>query len=185
MHHEEVPSHALTNRPVYRAATRLTVAIGDGDKMCAVIADEEPSWEPGTKIGYHAVTWGFVVGEIVRRATGKPISDVLREEVAGPREWRTSCSSPFRSPSRIGWRFWMSPSPMGWPRDGRDAADSPMFKVGPAECTTAACGNRADVRSSTIVHAGVHASTITGSARTYAAPPATLETSVWADERAA
>src|ERR671910_661151 len=56
----------------------------DWDKMCAIIADAEPWWEPGTKIGYHAVTWGYIVGEIMRRATGKPISEVLREEVTEP-----------------------------------------------------------------------------------------------------
>ena len=56
----------------------------DWDKMCAAIADAELWWEPGTKIGYHAYTFGYIVGEIVRRATGKPISQVLREEVAGP-----------------------------------------------------------------------------------------------------
>ena len=56
----------------------------DWEKMCAIIADAEPWWEAGTKIGYHAVTWGYIVGEIVRRASGKPIAQVLREEVAGP-----------------------------------------------------------------------------------------------------
>jgi CubicO group peptidase (beta-lactamase class C family) len=56
----------------------------DWQKMCAAIAAAEPWWEPGTKFGYHALTYGYIVGEIVRRATGKPISQVLREEVAGP-----------------------------------------------------------------------------------------------------
>jgi CubicO group peptidase (beta-lactamase class C family) len=56
----------------------------DWEKMCAIIADAEPWWEPGTKIGYHALTWGYIVGEIVRRATGTPISQLLWEEVAGP-----------------------------------------------------------------------------------------------------
>ncbi len=56
----------------------------DWDKMCAAIADAEPWWEPGAKTGYHAVTFGYIVGEIVRRATGKPISQILREEVATP-----------------------------------------------------------------------------------------------------
>jgi CubicO group peptidase (beta-lactamase class C family) len=58
--------------------------LGDWDKMCAAIADAELWWEPGTKVGYHAYTWGYIVGEIVRRVTGKRISQVLREEVAGP-----------------------------------------------------------------------------------------------------
>lgn len=56
----------------------------DWQKMCAAIADARPWWEPGTKAGYHAQTFGYIIGEIVRRATGKPISQVLREEVAGP-----------------------------------------------------------------------------------------------------
>ncbi|MFC5748163.1 serine hydrolase domain-containing protein [Actinomadura rugatobispora] len=56
----------------------------DWDGMCALIAGSEPWWEPGTKTAYHAHTFGYIVGEIVRRATGKPISQVLREEVAGP-----------------------------------------------------------------------------------------------------
>src|SRR5262245_4739843 len=56
----------------------------DWDKMCAAIADAEPWWEPGTKTGYHALTYGYIVGEIIRRATGKPISRVLLEDVATP-----------------------------------------------------------------------------------------------------
>ncbi|MGK4578674.1 serine hydrolase domain-containing protein [Kitasatospora sp. HPMI-4] len=58
--------------------------LADWEGMCALIAGTEPWWEPGTRTGYHAVTWGYVMGEIVRRATGKPISQVLREEVAEP-----------------------------------------------------------------------------------------------------
>jgi CubicO group peptidase (beta-lactamase class C family) len=46
-------------------------------------AGAEPWWEPGTKMTYHAETFGLLVGEIVRRATGRSISDVLRE-VATP-----------------------------------------------------------------------------------------------------
>ena len=56
----------------------------DWDKMCAAIADAELWWEPGTKLGYHAYTFGYIVGEIVRRTTGKRISEVLREDVSGP-----------------------------------------------------------------------------------------------------
>jgi CubicO group peptidase (beta-lactamase class C family) len=45
----------------------------------AYLAAAEPWWEPGTKMTYHAETFGLLVGEIVRRATGRSISDVLRE----------------------------------------------------------------------------------------------------------
>jgi CubicO group peptidase (beta-lactamase class C family) len=56
----------------------------DWDRMCAVIADAEPWWEPGTRFGYHAKTFGFLLGEILRRATGDTISTLLRERITGP-----------------------------------------------------------------------------------------------------
>jgi CubicO group peptidase (beta-lactamase class C family) len=56
----------------------------DWDKMCAAMAAAELWWEPGTKVGYHALSFGYILGEVVRRATGKRISQVLAEEVAGP-----------------------------------------------------------------------------------------------------
>ncbi|MDF2709975.1 MAG: serine hydrolase, partial [Nonomuraea muscovyensis] len=56
----------------------------DWGTMVAALENAEPWWEPGAKMGYHAYTFGFLVGEIVRRVTGKPVSQVLREEVSGP-----------------------------------------------------------------------------------------------------
>lgn len=56
----------------------------DWDRMCDALADAEPWWEPGTRFGYHAQTFGFLLGEIVRRATGKPLSWWLREVVTIP-----------------------------------------------------------------------------------------------------
>ena len=56
----------------------------DWDKMCAAIAGAELWWEPGTKVGYHAYTFGYILGEVVRRVTGKRISQVLAEDVAEP-----------------------------------------------------------------------------------------------------
>jgi CubicO group peptidase (beta-lactamase class C family) len=56
----------------------------DWEKMCAVVVDETPWWEPGTRIGYHAITWGFLVGEFVRRVAGSKISEVVRKHVAAP-----------------------------------------------------------------------------------------------------
>jgi CubicO group peptidase (beta-lactamase class C family) len=56
----------------------------DWGHMCAVLAAAEPWWPPGTRFGYHAQTFGFLVGEIVRRATGRTLSWWLREAVTGP-----------------------------------------------------------------------------------------------------
>jgi CubicO group peptidase (beta-lactamase class C family) len=48
------------------------------------IEAQKPNWEPGTKGTYHSVTYGFLVGELVRRVSGKPIERFVRDEVAGP-----------------------------------------------------------------------------------------------------
>lgn len=56
----------------------------DFDKMVKIIAASEPWWEPGTQYGYHAQTFGFIAGELVRRATGKRISEYLADEIAAP-----------------------------------------------------------------------------------------------------
>jgi CubicO group peptidase (beta-lactamase class C family) len=58
--------------------------LGDWEHMCAVLAAARPWWEPGTRFGYHAKTFGFLLGEIVRRATGRTISGQLRELITGP-----------------------------------------------------------------------------------------------------
>lgn len=58
--------------------------IVDWDGMCATLAAAKPWWEPGTKIGYHPQSFMFIVGEVVRRASGKRISEVLLEEVTRP-----------------------------------------------------------------------------------------------------
>lgn len=56
----------------------------DWTRVCAALADAEPRWPPGTRTGYHSFTYGFLVGEIARRATGKPMRRLLREWVAVP-----------------------------------------------------------------------------------------------------
>jgi CubicO group peptidase (beta-lactamase class C family) len=48
------------------------------------LAAQSPWWEPGTASGYHAVTQGFLQGEIVRRVTGRSIGTFFRDEIAGP-----------------------------------------------------------------------------------------------------
>ncbi|HET9078884.1 MAG TPA: serine hydrolase domain-containing protein [Acidimicrobiales bacterium] len=54
------------------------------DPAVQTLAAQRPLWEPGTRHGYHAVTFGWLVGEVVRRATGRSLGRYLAEEVAGP-----------------------------------------------------------------------------------------------------
>lgn len=56
----------------------------DWDKATSLLAAQAPYWEPGTASGYHAITQGYLVGEVVRRITGKSLGTVFREEIAGP-----------------------------------------------------------------------------------------------------
>jgi CubicO group peptidase (beta-lactamase class C family) len=56
----------------------------DWDHMCAVLAAAQPWWEPGTRFGYHSLTFGFLLGETLRRVTGRTISALLCEHVTGP-----------------------------------------------------------------------------------------------------
>jgi CubicO group peptidase (beta-lactamase class C family) len=65
-------------------ASTTVAELCDWEHMCGAIAASEPWWEPGTEFGYHAITFGFLVGETVRRATGRPLSSWLRELLTIP-----------------------------------------------------------------------------------------------------
>lgn len=56
----------------------------DRDRSTAMLAAQAPWWEPGTATGYHALTHGHLIGEVVRRVTGKPLKQFVAEEIAGP-----------------------------------------------------------------------------------------------------
>jgi CubicO group peptidase (beta-lactamase class C family) len=56
----------------------------DWDHMVDALARQAPAYEPGTKAGYHALTYGWLVGEIVRRASGSSLAEVIAQEVARP-----------------------------------------------------------------------------------------------------
>ena len=56
----------------------------DWERVIHGLENEEPAWEPGTASGYHAITFGFLVGEVVRRVSGKRIGRFLRDEVCAP-----------------------------------------------------------------------------------------------------
>jgi CubicO group peptidase (beta-lactamase class C family) len=52
--------------------------------IVAALADQAPLWDPGTAHGYHALTYGFVVGEVIRRVSGKSPGQFFAEEIAAP-----------------------------------------------------------------------------------------------------
>ena len=56
----------------------------DWDTSTARLAGQAPWWAPGTASGYHAANQGHLVGEVVRRVSGKPLKAFVAEEIAGP-----------------------------------------------------------------------------------------------------
>ncbi|MBX3705299.1 MAG: beta-lactamase family protein [Pseudomonadales bacterium] len=66
--------------------TALTIEdLFDWDRITALIAAASPLWEPGSNAGYHAITWGFLAGELVRRvAGGMTLNEFLQQELARP-----------------------------------------------------------------------------------------------------
>jgi CubicO group peptidase (beta-lactamase class C family) len=58
--------------------------LADWERCTSLLAAQSPWWEPGTASGYHAVTQGYLVGEVVRRITGQSLGTFFREAVAGP-----------------------------------------------------------------------------------------------------
>ena len=58
--------------------------IYDWDKATSHLARQAPWWQPGTASGYHAVNYGHLIGEVIRRATGKTLKEFVRDEIAEP-----------------------------------------------------------------------------------------------------
>ena len=139
----------------------------DWDKMCAAIADTEPWWEPGTKTAYHAYPFGYIIGEIVRRATGKSISQVLREDVAGP--LGVADELYFGMPeSELGRLARLEDMEGSAEFLASMPDDAPFFKLGPRATTpTAEFGNRRDILMADIPAGGKTSARAT--ARVYAA----------------
>ena len=137
----------------------------DWDYMCAAIADEQPWWEPGAHFGYHAQTFGFLLGETLSRATGRTISTLLRDEVTAPLGIEDEVH--FGVPERLVPLVARQVAPIDWkpvfPEPGSPVARAIPRGIVP----TPQMLNRADVLKSDIPSGGTM--TARGVARLYAA----------------
>src|SRR5215472_6616632 len=82
-----IPVHLLLSHRAGLPAIKTplpTGALYDWGTMTRALAAQTPWWEPGTRHGYHAFTFGWLVGEVVRRITGTPLGAYWRDEVAQP-----------------------------------------------------------------------------------------------------
>lgn len=83
--------HVLAHRAGVASMPREALdldRINDREFLLNMICDAKPSLRPGKLLAYHAVSGGFILGEIVERVTGKPIRLVLREEILDPLGFR-------------------------------------------------------------------------------------------------
>ena len=78
--------HVLGHRSGVVGARRLLPkeACYDWETMTTALAEAEPWWEPGTRHGYHVWTYGWIIGEVVRRVSGRRPGEFVREEIVDP-----------------------------------------------------------------------------------------------------
>ncbi|MEU6781141.1 serine hydrolase domain-containing protein [Nonomuraea angiospora] len=90
---------------------------GDLAAIAARLAGQAPLWEPGSAHGYHALSYGFLVGEVIRRVTGKSVGELVSAEIAGP----------------LGLELWVGAPDTVIARTARlKAGESPQTGAGPA-----------------------------------------------------
>jgi len=84
---ERIPVRWLLSHQAGLPAVRKLLpqdALYDWPVLCEALAAETPWWEPGTQHGYHALTYGHLVGEVFRRVEGRSVGSYFRDELARP-----------------------------------------------------------------------------------------------------
>jgi CubicO group peptidase (beta-lactamase class C family) len=154
--------------PVVRAPLE-DGAMLDWDRMVGALAAQTPWWEPGIAHGYHVNTYGYLVGELVRRACGASLGTLLREEIAGPLGADIHIGLPAGEHGRVAEFLW----PTDGFGDGVDASrlsnDELMKRntyFNPRGASGAGWVNRADWRSAEIPSTNGHG-TARGVAQAY------------------
>lgn len=96
--------HLLTHRaglPVLDTPLTPAQAL-DGESGALAVAAQTPSWEPGSAHGYHALTYGWLLGELVRRVTGVSLGQWLAREIAAPLDLDLWIGLPDAHAHRVG-----------------------------------------------------------------------------------
>jgi CubicO group peptidase (beta-lactamase class C family) len=159
----------------------------DWPVMTAALAAQEPWWEPGTGHGYHVNTFGFLVGEVIRRSTGSTVGTVLREEIAGPLGADVHIGLPASQHQRVATFAWPGPPPAEEEPPGLEPARLMEHNAyfNPGGLAGAGVINTRTWRAAEVPSANAHG-TARGVARVYAALAAggTLDGTVIADPAA-
>ena len=87
--------------------------LADPTRILRILCDAEPTSRPGRQLAYHAITGGFILGEVVRRVTGKDIRTVLDEEICQPLGFRwLNYGVPRRDVKRVARNYFTGPPPL-------------------------------------------------------------------------
>jgi CubicO group peptidase (beta-lactamase class C family) len=100
--------------------------IYDWEKATSHLAGQAPWWPPGTASGYHAINYGHLIGEVIRRATGKTLKEFVRDEIAEPLGADVQIGAREEDYHRIA--ELIPPPPLDLPLDAMPA-DHPMIKT--------------------------------------------------------
>jgi CubicO group peptidase (beta-lactamase class C family) len=87
----------------------------DRSKAAALLAAQAPWWEPGTTSGYHAITQGYLEGEIVQRVTGQSLGEFVAQNITGPLGADFFVGTPASADHRVA--HVIAPPPLPMPED--------------------------------------------------------------------
>lgn len=143
-------------------------AMYEWDAMCSALANENPWWTPGTAHGYHVNTFGFIVGEVLRRVTGKSVGTLLRERISTPLDVDIYLGCPPSLHSRMAEFEWPGDGPPSAPPDGLTDEQLLQFNTyyNPPGLSGASTVNSGKWRESEIPSTNMHA-TARGVSRLY------------------
>ena len=102
---ERVPVRWLLSHQAGLPALDVPLRIEDvlaWEPAAAAVAAQAPAWEPGTAHGYHPLTFGWLVGEVVRRAGGRSVGRYFAEEIAAPLGLDLWIGLPATAAGRVG-----------------------------------------------------------------------------------
>jgi CubicO group peptidase (beta-lactamase class C family) len=125
---EKMPVSYLLNHKAGLPAIRKTMPgemLYDWEAMTAALAAHEPWWEPGTRHGYHAFTFGHLSGEVVRRITGKSLGTYFRDEFATPLGLDFHIGLDAKHDARVAQMIGADPPPPGEPNLFSEAFKDP------------------------------------------------------------
>lgn len=125
----------------------------DDEKATSHLAAQEPWWEPGTASGYHAMNYGHLIGEVIRRVDGRGLKEFFAEEIAGPLGADFTIGCPPSEVHRVANVVPPPPRPAPEQSDGPPPAidlDSPMVKTFMTPGAGADAANTPEWRAATL-----------------------------------